>query len=143
MYISTPERRLTSNIDHSRERGVAVNEAGGSGQPSSSLTLAAIPGETLEASRIFNERLLRIVIVLAEERHFGRAAARLHMSQPALSGGLKALELEVGAQLFVRNQRRVGLTQTGQVFLKEARRLMDQSAVALALVRRSAICGLD
>jgi len=84
---------------------------------------------------IFNERILRVVVILAEDLHFGRAAARLHVSQPALSGTLKSLERELGVRLFKRSTRNVELTEAGRVFVNEARRLAEESERALSLVR--------
>ncbi|GAA3598094.1 LysR substrate-binding domain-containing protein [Nonomuraea rosea] len=59
--------------------------------------------------------------------HFGRAAARLHMSQPPLSRAIKQLETEVGAALFDRSPAGVALTPVGAVLLDEARALLDQA----------------
>jgi DNA-binding transcriptional LysR family regulator len=87
---------------------------------------------------IFNERILRLVVTLAEDLHFGRASARLHVSQPALSGTLKNLERDLGVQLFKRSTRSVELTEAGQVFVAEARRLLEEGERAIGLVRGSA-----
>lgn len=87
---------------------------------------------------ILNERLLHVFITLAEELHFGRAAAALHMSQPALSGALKGLETDLGARLFDRTSRTVALTPAGKVLLVEARRLVNESQRAVTLVRSAA-----
>ena len=57
--------------------------------------------------------------VLAEHLHFGRAAARLHVSQPALSKRIKSLEEKIGGPLLVRNRRGVTLTPAGAMFYKE------------------------
>ncbi|MBS44279.1 MAG: LysR family transcriptional regulator [Nocardioides sp.] len=69
-------------------------------------------------------RLLRSYVVLAEERHFGRAAARPHLAQPALSQQLKALEAEVGVRLLDRSTRRVDLTDAGRLLLTRAREVL-------------------
>ncbi|WP_328391299.1 LysR substrate-binding domain-containing protein [Nocardia sp. NBC_00416] len=72
-------------------------------------------------------RTLRYFVAVAEERHFGRAAARLHMSQPPLSRAIRQLEAKVGAALFERSPNGVGLTRAGTVLLDEARALLDQA----------------
>lgn len=82
-------------------------------------------------------RLLRSFVVLAEEQHFGRAAARLHIAQPALSQQLKSLEQQVGARLLDRSTRRVGLTAAGALLRERAVQLLadlDRTAADLALV---------
>ena len=64
---------------------------------------------------------LRLLLVIAEELHFGRAAARLFMSQPALSRQLRALEQRLGFELFERTSRTVDITAGGLALLPEAR----------------------
>jgi len=70
---------------------------------------------------------LRYFVAVAEELHFGRAATRLHMSQPPLSRAIKQLEADVGAPLFVRSPAGVTLTPVGTVLLDEARALLDHA----------------
>ncbi|MEU9012749.1 LysR family transcriptional regulator [Streptomyces sp. NPDC048479] len=72
-------------------------------------------------------RTLRYFVAVAEELHFGRAAARLHMSQPPLSRVIKQLETEIGALLFARSPAGVTLTPVGAVLVDEARALLDQA----------------
>ncbi|WP_326533639.1 LysR substrate-binding domain-containing protein [Pseudorhodoferax sp.] len=71
-------------------------------------------------------RNVRYFLVLAEELHFGRAAERLHISQPPLSFAIQQLESHLGTRLFERTTRSVTLTPSGAEFLVEARRLMVQ-----------------
>ncbi|MHA6625036.1 LysR substrate-binding domain-containing protein [Pseudonocardia sichuanensis] len=79
---------------------------------------------------------LRGFVAVADELHFGRAAARLKMTQPPLSRQVQKLERAVGVQLLVRDNRRVGLTAAGQVFLVEARRLLALADSAPEMARR-------
>lgn len=83
-------------------------------------------------------RQLRYFVAVAEERHFGRAAVRLHMTQPPLSQAIQALEATLGTALFARTKRSVALTPAGAALLPEARRLLQQAESLPDLVRRAA-----
>ncbi|MER5761566.1 LysR substrate-binding domain-containing protein [Streptomyces sp. NPDC002082] len=83
-------------------------------------------------------RTLRYFVAVAEELHFGRAATRLHMSQPPLSRAIKRLEGDVGALLFARSPTGVTLTPVGAVLLDEARALLDHADRVRARVSAAA-----
>jgi DNA-binding transcriptional LysR family regulator len=80
---------------------------------------------------------LECFVSLAEELHFGRAAERCHISQPAMSQQIRRLEQELDVRLAHRNKRMVALTRAGDVFLTEAKKLLRQMDDAAALALRT------
>jgi DNA-binding transcriptional LysR family regulator len=79
---------------------------------------------------------LRCFVAVAEELHFGRAAARLNMTQPPLSRQIQVLERILDVELLERTSRVVKLTPAGRSFLPEAQRILRQTDIATAIARR-------
>ncbi|MDF3148982.1 LysR family transcriptional regulator, partial [Streptomyces sp. T21Q-yed] len=77
-------------------------------------------------------RDLRYFTTVAEELHFTRAAERLYVSQPALSKQVRALERQLGVELFRRGPQGVSLTEAGTALLPHARRVLDAWAEGAA-----------
>src|SRR5580693_8422481 len=82
-------------------------------------------GRALGVTMDLDLRLVRYFVVVADELHFGRAANKLHVSQPALSKQIRKLEDQLGARLLVRDSRHVSLTARGESFLIDARELLN------------------
>lgn len=81
---------------------------------------------------------LSAIVALAESLHFGRAADRLHVSQPALSKRLRKLEDRIGGPLLLRRYRDVRLTEAGRLLAERGRQLLRESEAAVALSQRAA-----
>jgi DNA-binding transcriptional LysR family regulator len=82
-------------------------------------------------------RQLRYFVELANELHFGRAAAALHLSQPALSSSIAQLERELDVQLFARDRRSVALTLAGEAFYDDAARAVEAADRAAHAAKRA------
>jgi DNA-binding transcriptional LysR family regulator len=78
---------------------------------------------------VFDLRLIESFVVLSEDLHFGRAATRLALAQPALSQQMQRLELQIGAELFVRSSRRVSLSPAGEGLLPHAREILRHASL--------------
>ena len=83
-------------------------------------------------------RHLRYFVAVGEEEHFGRAALRLRVAQPALSRQIQDLEREIGFELFDRLSRGVKISAAGKLFLEEARRILQQVDEATERAQRVA-----
>jgi len=86
----------------------------------------------------FDLRHARAFLIVAEELHFGRAAARLFTTQPALSRTIRGLEDAIGVPLFLRSTRRVQLTAAGEAFAAECRLALGHLGRALGAARSAA-----
>jgi DNA-binding transcriptional LysR family regulator len=83
-------------------------------------------------------RHLRYFVAVAEERHFGRAAARLHIAQPPLSQQIRRFEAELGEPLLYRTTRSVELAPAGEVLLERGREILAAVDAAIDDARRAA-----
>src|SRR3954471_3557887 len=81
---------------------------------------------------------LQALLALAETLHFGRAADRLHVSQPALSKRIRRMESRIGGPLLVRGYRDVRLTEAGRLLANRSRHLIAEASATLALTERAA-----
>ena len=89
----------------------------------------------MQDAALMKTHLLRYFVALAEERHFGRAAQRLCITQPPLSMALKSLEEDLDVVLMERDAKNVRLTAAGEAFLYEARKVLAQLQHATDMVR--------
>ena len=80
-------------------------------------------------------RWLEAFVAVAEEMHFGRAAARLHMAQSPLSQVIRRLERELGVTLFERSTRSVSLTASGEALLPYAHQVIQLLGTAVEVTR--------
>ena len=87
---------------------------------------------------MIENRHLRYFLAVAQYLHVTRAAARLHIAQPALTQNIQQLESELGVELFRRQGRRLSLTEAGQVFIEEAGQSLRQFEQAQQSARRAA-----
>ncbi|HEX4024964.1 MAG TPA: LysR substrate-binding domain-containing protein [Steroidobacteraceae bacterium] len=86
---------------------------------------------------------LRYLVAVADQRHFGRAAAKCFVSQPTLSAQLRKLEQSLGVQLIERRPRHIALTEAGQEIVRRARSMLEsgEAIVTLAQARRDPLAG--
>jgi DNA-binding transcriptional LysR family regulator len=80
-------------------------------------------------------REMRSIVALADHLHFGRAAAALHLSQPALTKQIHKVEDSLGGQLFIREPRQIRLTRAGGVLLERIRPLLNDARLAEQLFK--------
>lgn len=83
-------------------------------------------------------RQIKSFVVVAEELHFGRAAGRLNIAQPAVTAQIQSLERELGVQLFTRSTRRVYLTEAGSVFLERSLQILRDIDRSCAVTQAAA-----
>jgi DNA-binding transcriptional LysR family regulator len=100
--------------------------------------LARAEGQPMTVSAAIDLRHVRYFLAVSEELHFGRAARRLHVTQPPLSAAIRRLEDELGVRLLDRTSRSVVLTDAGRVFADESRKTLAALHAAVEETRRAA-----
>ena len=93
----------------------------------------------LQSYQSFELRHLRYFLAVAEELHFRRAAEKLHIAQPALSRQIQQLEAALQVKLFARTNRSVVLTEAGEVFYIEAKKIFQRIDDAVSLTQKAAL----
>jgi DNA-binding transcriptional LysR family regulator len=94
-----------------------------------------VGGRPALSSRAVSLTHIQSFVAVAEEGHVGRAARRLHLTQPPLSRHILTLEEELGTPLFERTSRGMRLLPTGEAFLLHARRILAEVDAAVHTVR--------
>jgi DNA-binding transcriptional LysR family regulator len=97
-----------------------------------------LSGPDTDASSGVELRKLRYFVAVAAEANFGRAAARLYMTQPALSRQIQSLEAEIGVRLFDRDRQGARLTPAGEQFCDDAKRMLELFVAARRRARQAA-----
>jgi DNA-binding transcriptional LysR family regulator len=123
---------LTTSGRSTLKKGVAANTISEVEPPKTVLRSAGMTDKDfLRIMPYIELRHFRSVVVLAEELNFGRAAARLYMTQPPLSQQIRLLEEQLGVTLFNRTKRQVQVTEAGRILAREGRRILADSEQAV------------
>ena len=130
-------RRGRADLDECRGRGL---------QPASRIREVPKAGpalhfglvDALDALPALSLTELRYVVAVEQHRHFGRAAAACHVTQPTLSAGIKKLEQTLGVVLFERSRRSVAPTPVGSEVASQARRVLEETRALVQLAAREA-----